>query len=151
VDEEASIRFAKATKQRDIESGKEFAFELTAVELGCDEDGDPVTSCYISPADDERVSEATTKLSKNEHLLTQCFTQLWSEHVGKPNPGGAGWPESGTRWAVDEDDLRQHFYGKTSAANKRQAYIRAAEGLIDKGEMAKNEGFFWLVRPKHKL
>lgn len=151
VDEDAGIRFAKATKQRDIESGKEFAFELNSVELGCDEDGDPVTSCYISPADDERVSEATTKLSKNEHLLMQCFTQLWSEHVGKLNPGGAGWPESGTRWTVDEDDLRQHFYGKTSAANKRQAYIRAAEGLTEKGEMAKNEGFFWLVRPKHKL
>ena len=151
VDEEAGIRFAVATKQRDIESGKEFAFELTAVELGCDEDCDPVTSCHVSPADEERVSEATTKLSKNEHLLMQCFTQLWSEHVGKPNPGGTGWPESGTRWTVDEDDLRQHFYGKASAANKRQAYIRAAEGLTDKGEMAKNEGFFWLVRPKHKL
>lgn len=151
VDEDAGIRFAKATKQRDIESGKQFAFELHTVELGCDEDGDKVTSCYIGPTDDERVSEATTKLSANERLMVTCFTQLWGEHVGNPNRGGPGWPESGTRWVIEEDTLRQHFYGKSNAANKRQAYTRAIEGLVGKGEMAKNEGFFWLVRSKHKL
>jgi hypothetical protein len=151
VDEDAGIRFAKATKQRDIESGKQFAFELHTVELGCDEDGDKVTSCYIGPTDDERVSEATTKLSANERLMVTCFTQLWGEHVGNPNRGGPGWPESGTRWVIEEDTLRQHFYGKSNAANKRQAYTRAIDGLVGKGEMAKNEGFFWLVRSKHKL
>ena len=151
VDEDAGIRFAKATKQRDIESGKEFAFELQAVEVGIDEDGDPVTSCYIIPADNERVSEATTKLSSNERLLITCFTQLWGEQVGAPNRGGPGFPQGGTRWMVDEDALRQHFYGKSTAANKRQAWSRAIDGLLAKGEMAKNEGFFWLVRSKYAL
>jgi len=151
VDEDAGLRFAKATKQRDIESGKQFAFELRVVELGCDEDGDPVTSCYLLPADEERVSEATVKLTKNETTILNCFTQLQGELVGGPNKGGTGYPETGTRWAIDEEELKNHFYGKATAANKRQAYQRAIEGLISKGEMAKNEGVFWLVRSKHKL
>jgi len=151
VDEDAGIRFAKATKQRDIESGKEFAFELKSVELGCDEDGDPVTSCYITPADDERVSEATTKVSQNERLLLNCFTQLWGEQIGGPNPGGVGYPESGTRWVINEQQLRDHFYGKLTVSNKSQAWKRAVDGMLGKGEIAVNDGFFWLVRQKYKL
>jgi len=151
VDDGSRLRFAKATKQRDMESGHEFAFELNAVELGIDEDGDPVTSCHIIPVDEERTTEAKTKLTKNEKLVMNCFTQLWGELVGGPNKSGAGFPEGGTRWAIEEEDIRKHFYGKASAVNKRQAYTRAIEGLTDKGEIAKNEGFFWLVRSKHKL
>ena len=78
-------------------------------------------------------------------------TQLWGELVGGPNKAGAGFPEGGTRWAIEEEDIRKHFYGKVAAVNKRQAYTRAIEGLTDKGEIAKNEGFFWLVRSKHKI
>lgn len=151
VDEDAGIRFAKATKQRDIESGKQFAFELKSVELGCDEDGDPVTSCYIIPADEERISEATTKLGPNERLLVTCFTQLWGEQIGGENPGGVGFPDAGTRWTIDEDTLRQHFYGKVGGNNKRQAWSRTVDNLTNKGELAKNAGVFWLVRSKYKL
>ena len=151
VDDGSRLRFAKATKQRDMESGHEFAFELHAVELGVDEDGDPVTSCYIGPVDEERKTEAKTKLTKNEKLVMNCFTQLWGEHVGGPNKAGAGFPEGGTRWAIEEEDIRKHFYGKATTTNKRQAYTRAIEGLQDKGELAKNDGFFWLVRSKHKI
>ena len=150
-DEDAKMRFAKATKQRDIESGKEFAFELNAVELGVDEDGDPVTSCYVVPVDEERQQDAKVKFTKNENLVVSCFKQLWSEHVGKQNPGGTGWPDGGSRWVIEEDDLRKHFYGKVTATNKSQAYVRAVDGLLQKGELSKNEGFFWLVRQKYKL
>ena len=61
VDETTGIRFARATKQRDIATNKEFAFELQSVELGKDEDGDPVTSCHILPVSDERKAEAKVK------------------------------------------------------------------------------------------
>ena len=58
IDETSGLRFAKATKQREIASNKEFAFELNTVTLGMDEDGDEVTSCYITPVDEERQREA---------------------------------------------------------------------------------------------
>ena len=91
------------------------------------------------------------RLGPNESLVVQCFTQLWGEQIGGPNPGGTGYPETGTRWTINEDQLREHFYGKANTNNKRQAWQRAVDGLIGKGEMAKNDGFFWLARQKYKL
>ena len=151
VDEVSGLRFAKTTKQREIEGGREFAFELETVVLGDDEDGDQVTSCFVLPVSDDRKQEAKVKLSKNEKLLVNCFTQLWGEHVGKENPGGPGYPEVGTRWIIEEEDLRKHFSGKVTAVNKNQAYNRAVEGLLEKGQIAKNEDNFWLVPGKYKL
>ena len=151
VDETTGIRFAKATKQRDIATNKEFAFELQTVELGKDEDGDPVTSCHIIPVSDERKAEAKVKISPNEKLLIECFTQLWGEQIGKENPSGAGWPQGGSRWCIDEDSLKEHYYGKTNTGNQRQSYKRARDGLLNKGEMAINDGFLWLARNKHKI
>ena len=151
VDEVSGLRFAKTTKQREIEGGREFAFELETVVLGDDEDGDQVTSCFVLPVSDDRKQEAKVKLSKNEKLLVNCFTQLWGEQVGKENPGGPGYPEIGTRWIIEEEDLRKHFSGKVTAVNKNQAYNRAVEGLLEKGQIAKNEDNFWLVPGKYKL
>ena len=151
VDEVSGIRFAKTTKQREIEGGREFAFELETVILGDDEDGDSVTSCYVLPVTEDRKQEAKVKLSKNEKLWINCFTQLWGELVGKANPAGPGYPDSGTRWIIEEEDLRKHFSGKVTAVNKNQAYNRAIEGLLEKGQIAKNEDNFWLVPGKYKL
>ena len=151
VDEISGLRFAKTTKQREIEGGREFAFELETVVLGDDEDGDQVTSCFVLPVTDERKQEAKVKLSKNEKLWINCFTQLWGELVGEANPGGPGYPEIGTRWIISEEDIRKHFSGKVTAVNKNQAYTRAIEGLLEKGQIAKNEDNFWLVPGKYKL
>jgi AAA domain/Bifunctional DNA primase/polymerase, N-terminal/Primase C terminal 2 (PriCT-2) len=40
-------RAAKVTKMKDGEEGAEFAFKLTPVEIGVDDDGDPETSCVV--------------------------------------------------------------------------------------------------------
>lgn len=40
-------RFAKSTKQRDLEGGVEFPFELETVFLGTDREGEQVTSCVV--------------------------------------------------------------------------------------------------------
>lgn len=151
TDTESGLRTAKATKQRDMETGKELCFDLKVIELGMDQDGDQVTSCVISPASDDRRAEVRVKLTKNEKLFVECFTQLQGEQIGKLNPSGAGWPESGTRWVIEEDTVREHFYGKTEAKNKRQSFTRAVEGLYQKQQITKNEGHFWLTAPKHKI
>lgn len=44
------IGTAKITKQREGATGLTVGFELEVVELGADEDGDPITSCVVVPA-----------------------------------------------------------------------------------------------------
>jgi KaiC/GvpD/RAD55 family RecA-like ATPase len=48
---EAGQSVARITKQRDEETGGEFAFELRVVDLGTDEDGEPITSCVVVPVE----------------------------------------------------------------------------------------------------
>jgi len=151
VDEVSGIRFAKTTKQREIEGGREFAFELETVILGDDEDGDNVTSCYVLPVTEDRKQEAKVKLSPSGKKMVECFTQLQGDQVGKINPGGTGYPEGGTRWMIEVEDLRKHFLGKTTATNKSQAFNRPFDKLVEDGQIAVNDGFCWLTAGKYKL
>lgn len=47
VARESGVRSAQLVKQKDGEDGQRFEFSLRQVELGTDEDGDPVTSCVV--------------------------------------------------------------------------------------------------------
>ena len=151
VDEVSGIRFAKTTKQREIEGGREFAFELETVILGDDEDGDSVTSCYIMPVTEERQKEAKVKLNATDKKMIECFMQLQGDNVGKVNPGGTGYPPSGTRHMIDIDDLRKHYLGKTTTKNASQSFTRPFNNLVNKGQIAVNDGFCWLTARKYKL
>jgi len=152
VSKEDGLRFARATKQRDMETGAEFAFRLDVKDLGFDQDGDAVTTCTILPVAGEEVADAKKKpLSKNGKILLECFTQLQGEGCGGPNPGGVGWPESGTRWTINEADLRSHFFGKITVKSKRQAFSDIIETMQNEGHLALNDGHFWLTAQKHKI
>ena len=48
---DGSIRTAKVTKQRDMESGKKVAFTLDIVELGLDNELEAITSCIVKQTD----------------------------------------------------------------------------------------------------
>lgn len=50
-DSTAKVSTARVTKQRDLEGGQEFAFQLHPVELGHDKRGKPVASCVVRECD----------------------------------------------------------------------------------------------------
>jgi len=152
VSKEDCLRFARATKQRDMETGAEFCFRLDVIALGVDQDGDDVTTCVIDPVAGEEAEDAKRKpMSKNGKLLVECFMQLQGERIGGANVGGAGWPETGTRWAINEADLRSHFYGKITTQNKRSTFLRVVESMNNEGHLGQNDGHFWLTALKHKI
>lgn len=49
---QANPRQAKVTKQRDLPNGDVFAFDLDAVEIGADPDGNPITACVVTHRED---------------------------------------------------------------------------------------------------
>ena len=48
---EGDVILAEARKQRDMAGGRVFAYTLRQVELGRDQDGDPVTTCVVEPTE----------------------------------------------------------------------------------------------------
>lgn len=63
-DEEQPGRLARVTKQKDGESGQVFPFELAVVELGADEDGEPITSCVVRPTVEVPVKRQKVKTTE---------------------------------------------------------------------------------------
>jgi hypothetical protein len=56
-DETTKISTAAVTKQRDGIIGSKFNFHLRQIELGRDQDGDPVTTCVIERDEDQRLEK----------------------------------------------------------------------------------------------
>lgn len=147
-DEATGMRTARATKQRDMETGTLFSFKLNVIELGIDEDGDAVTTCTIHKASESEIEEANKPRikGKNQLLIRKVFTQLRGEGVGNPNPSGPGWPEPRTFWVISEETVKDHFVGKVSSvANPRSTYKQSIEALTSAGHMVQNDGFVWFT------
>ena len=153
LDVNGTLRTAKATKQRDMEVGKEFVFKLDVETLGIDEDGDNVTTCTISIADDDEVQEAGIKqpTTRVQAKVLESYRQLRSDGVGGPNKGGTGWPEPSTRWAIPVDDLRRQFDGKVDANGKNAAWKRAIEAMEKNGQLKQNDGHIWFLTKDGKV
>jgi len=140
------ICFATATKQRDQEAAEPFAFILESQQLGIDQDGDAVTTCTVKTVSDEDAAEAKQKMPSgaNQKVLLKAYSQLRGEGVGKPNPGGTGWPEAGKYWVIPMDVFRNHAEGKLSSTN-RSAFKQAVDALTASGTMQINEDFMWIA------
>ena len=154
IDEDTRVRTAKATKQRDMETGAEINFALQVVELGQDADGDQVTTCIIREATDEEMEEAQSDIrpqGANQKLFRKCFNQLRGEGVGGPNPAGAGFPDAHKFWCIDKSNLEAHFMGKVTTKNPQQTFTQTLTKLIEKGYCEMNEGKIWIVTKDGRL
>jgi hypothetical protein len=146
--EETGLRSAKATKQRDMETGAIFNFKLKVIELGQDDDGDAVTTCVIERATPEEIADASKPAikGKNQTLLRTVFKQLRAEGIGQPNPGGVGWPELGVYHCISEETVKDHFIGKcSSATSPKTTYKQALTSLLGSGHIAINDGYMWFT------
>ncbi len=134
VQSEGGARAAQVSKQRDNPGGETFAFSLKAVILGRDQDGDEVASCVVEAQDTEAFEAAKAQkrgLGGNQKILADTFDQMIGEGIGKPNPGGVGFPEPGRFMTVGMDEFRAECMGKIAASNKRGAFLDAWKALTD--------------------
>jgi KaiC/GvpD/RAD55 family RecA-like ATPase len=153
-DEETRVRTARATKQRDMETGAEINFVLQVVELGEDADGDQVTTCIIREATQEEmeaVHNDARPQGANQKLFRKCFVQLRGERVGSPNPAGAGFPEARKYWCINKDDIEAHFVGKVTTKNPQQTFTQTLAKLIEKGYCEMNEGKIWIAAKEGRV
>lgn len=66
--ESGETKKARVTKQKDGEDGIEILFRLKVIELGQDEDGDPVTSCVVEATDVDLVPRGDAPEAKVTRL-----------------------------------------------------------------------------------
>lgn len=79
--EAGETKRARVTKQKDGEDGIELLFKLKVVELGQDEDGEPVTSCIVEPTDvdlaprGDSMGSKLAKLSDKQRVVLDALDQ----------------------------------------------------------------------------
>jgi len=164
--ESGATKRATITKQKDGESGAEFLFQLTSVELGVDEDGDPVTSCVVAMTDIDDTPPKSPFLSALAKLPTKSrliFDQLGDliEAQGEPVPAIIPADQIDRMWVTrvaNFGDWRDRVLATagTSPGHERdkayesakKAFNRAKERLQSDGIVRVWNDFAWIT---HKL
>lgn len=133
-------------KSKDGEDGESHPFELRIVELGTDEDGEPITSCVLHPL--ELIADSIKKVmppkSGNQRAVWDALGEVFRK-AGNVKPEGApdtlpqGRPCITLADAIDKTRARLVCDPKRQT-ERAQAAIR---GLIDRGLLCHERGFLW--------
>jgi hypothetical protein len=85
-DRDAPARRIHVLKQKDDDPGPDILFKLKQVEIGTDEDGDPVTSCVIEQTDLDVVAAPGRRLSGNEKIVVAALERALVGRGVSPPP-----------------------------------------------------------------
>jgi hypothetical protein len=135
------IRSATVQKQRDHAGGEAFHFILTGIELGTDQDGDPVRSCVLTKSEKPQPKSKHPRLTPSEALALRAIDDALAE-----NGTIKISPDYPTCQIVLTNEWRKHFYrhcDDDSQDAKRQAFNRAKKSLRTKGYIEFYGDFYW--------
>jgi hypothetical protein len=140
-------RTATVTAAKDDPDGGAMGFKLRVIEVGTDQDGDPITTCIVEEqAEPATVSQGGPSLTTNEKIAMRCFDSAFKADA-IPATTGADFTE---RLVIRADDWRRWFYqeGKPGEdqSTKRKAFNRAKDGLLAKNRIAAENDLLWPVR-----
>ena len=133
-------------KSREGEDGEEHPFKLDIVELGTDEDGEPITSCVVHPLWKSSVTlrRPMPPKSGNQRIAWDTLGEIFRK-AGNVKPEGApdtlpqGRPCITLEAAIEQTRTRLVCDPKRQT-ERAQAAIR---GLVERGLLCHEAGFVW--------
>jgi hypothetical protein len=142
---------ATVEKVRDGVEGEKFPFRLQMVELGTDDDGDPITTCIVDHnAEAPAAAVKQPTLGAPGKVALQALGEVL-EQQGETLAGTSTIPKN-TR-AVKLEQWRARFalrYGSDEGGQKRdgpavrQAFKRGREALLKAGLVGISDPWCWL-------
>ena len=139
--DEAGQITAEVTKQRDGPTGYHFCYRLRQVELGLDQDGDPVTTCLVEPTlPAEAGRAAVTEAARKALSVLDETIAAEGEIYRKPQyPGGMGVPVE--RWraaclvqgsvsASESYDTRKRTFNRVREELEKVRFIVIHDELV---------------------
>ncbi|MEN8738352.1 MAG: AAA family ATPase [Phaeobacter gallaeciensis] len=146
--DEIGVITAEVTKQRDGPTGYKFSYSLREVELGRDQDGDPVTTCLVEPICADRTYRA--KISGPALVALNALEVLLGdsgEILRDPRyPGTPCIPHKVWMTACVEG-------GQLSSSDKRETHRRVfnreVEALKVKGLVSVRDDLVWRLSESH--
>ncbi len=128
-------RRAKVTKSRDGSTGGDIHFELDALEIGTDEDGDPLTTCRVTEstaASVPKTSSTTQRLTPAAAIALEALREL-TEQRGERAAGTSVIP-SGVL-TINMDDWRNRYRAREGRLSE-DAALAARERELTRTKIA---------------
>lgn len=137
-------RELKIAKVKDGEDGAVHPFRLQAVDLGEDEDGEPVTSCVVVPDGQESASAPRAKLPRggNQKIMLDALAPLFRE---SHTFGRAGAPAVRPCLLIEEAVEKAAARLTVEPKRRKERALQAITGLVASGVLTSNEGWIWLT------
>ena len=135
----------RVAKAKDGKDGDAHAFRLDVVELGDDADGEPVTSCVVTPTGNAGEEAKRAKLPSGGTNQRAILDALRPMFKASPVFGKAGAPS--VRPCVELEAAIAATCGRLICApDRRVERTRAAiQSLANSGVLGHSEGWLWLV------
>ena len=134
----------KMAKAKDGEDGAAHPFRLDVVEVGTDDDGEPITSCVIAPEENvgDSVRRALPPKSGNQRIIWDALDSVLKSSL---HYGQAGAPP--TRPCVRLEDAIERTRTRLVCDPKRQTERTqsAITGQINRGLIEHREGWLWIA------
>lgn len=144
----ATVELAK-----DGETDREIISRLAVVDLGQDEDGDPITSCVVEPVEDDGERRPQTRSwPKSLTIFKRAFDFALCESGEDIRP----FPSGPMVRAVKRDLARNEFlktYPAENAKAKAKAFLRASREAVERRLLvsrdvgAEETPYFWMASP----
>lgn len=152
-DPETNERSLRLVKIKDGEDGEKLGFELQSVQIGAYDDGKPMTSCVVRPAQvgDERTSKKKPGLSPGQKNFLVALDASIQTHGGiMPSLNRTPSNTYGVEWSHFTAIYRSMYGASMDDAALRQAWKRDGDALIQKGMIDRDFPWVWLT-PKAEV
>lgn len=141
-DESGRRREWRVERSKDAPESDPIPFGLSVVELGEDEDGDPVTSCVVEPREHDDTRHVKRRPPGGNQKLALRAIELALKESGEYGQGGA--PEF--RPCITYDRAMEVTTAKLPVEKDRQRERArlAIQGLVSAGHLSFGEEWLWL-------
>lgn len=142
-DESGERREWRVERAKDGPESDPWPFTLSVVELGEDEDGDPITSCVVEPKErtEDQVKRNRPPSGNNMRVALDAVSAALK---ASSDYGMGGAP--GFRPCVSWDKAVEVVAPRmaTDAKHRKQRAQEAIKSLLNKGHIGFNDGWVWL-------
>ena len=153
VSDEGSFRTATCKKQRDMENGKQVAFTLRGVDLGLDDENDPITSCVVKHADVDLASlKKARAINGNTLIAKQALDEAIAKH-GRKMADTENYPASRRVVSVDiwrSEFLKMRIDSGALETSVGRDFIRQSKKLQLSGVVHSYSGMVWFVHDEDR-
>jgi hypothetical protein len=138
----------KIAKSKDGEDGEAHPFRLDVVQIGEDEDGEPVTSCIVVPEQSAGDAVRRVKLPSggNQRIVWDGLQEMFKA-AGERRPDGVPEELPTGRPVLLIDDAIAKVRSRLAVESDRQTERtrQAITGLVTRGLLVLREGWIWVA------